>query len=237
VRIDPLNDDEICFVDDMLMKYGNDDSILDTSELDGFFTAIVSGPEMILPSQWMPVIWGGAGNEPEWESETEFKRFFALITQLMNYNATMLMTTPELFEALFIENEIEGKVYRNVDEWCEGYLRGVQLSSEQWLQLPKDLIQEQLSVMHIFGSDEHNDYLEQLSDDGIEALQDKIEPAARMLHAYFLKQRGGDRPQTVARTNQQALKIVPATAPPQVGRNDPCICGSGKKYKKCCLTL
>ncbi|MCG2879304.1 SEC-C domain-containing protein, partial [Obesumbacterium proteus] len=21
---------------------------------------------------------------------------------------------------------------------------------------------------------------------------------------------------------------------PQVGRNDPCPCGSGKKYKKCC---
>lgn len=22
---------------------------------------------------------------------------------------------------------------------------------------------------------------------------------------------------------------------PKIGRNDPCICGSGKKYKKCCL--
>lgn len=21
---------------------------------------------------------------------------------------------------------------------------------------------------------------------------------------------------------------------PKIGRNDPCICGSGKKYKKCC---
>jgi hypothetical protein len=26
----------------------------------------------------------------------------------------------------------------------------------------------------------------------------------------------------------------PYTAPPKVGRNDPCPCGSGKKYKKCC---
>jgi preprotein translocase subunit SecA len=24
-------------------------------------------------------------------------------------------------------------------------------------------------------------------------------------------------------------------ATPKVGRNDPCPCGSGKKYKKCCL--
>ena len=27
---------------------------------------------------------------------------------------------------------------------------------------------------------------------------------------------------------------VPYIAPPKVGRNDPCPCGSGKKYKKCC---
>ena len=26
---------------------------------------------------------------------------------------------------------------------------------------------------------------------------------------------------------------VPFVAPPKVGRNDPCPCGSGKKYKKC----
>jgi uncharacterized protein YecA (UPF0149 family) len=26
-----------------------------------------------------------------------------------------------------------------------------------------------------------------------------------------------------------------SAAPVQAGRNDPCPCGSGKKYKKCCL--
>jgi uncharacterized protein YecA (UPF0149 family) len=26
-----------------------------------------------------------------------------------------------------------------------------------------------------------------------------------------------------------------ARRPPKVGRNDPCPCGSGKKFKKCCL--
>ena len=27
----------------------------------------------------------------------------------------------------------------------------------------------------------------------------------------------------------------PYVAPERVGRNDPCPCGSGKKFKKCCL--
>ena len=29
-------------------------------------------------------------------------------------------------------------------------------------------------------------------------------------------------------------KRVPVVSGPKVGRNDPCPCGSGKKYKKCC---
>ena len=31
---------------------------------------------------------------------------------------------------------------------------------------------------------------------------------------------------------QKSSKTV--VKPPKVGRNDPCPCGSGKKYKKCC---
>ena len=32
-----------------------------------------------------------------------------------------------------------------------------------------------------------------------------------------------------------AAMTAAALAPPTVGRNDPCPCGSGRKYKKCCL--
>ncbi|MBU0507402.1 SEC-C domain-containing protein [bacterium] len=35
-------------------------------------------------------------------------------------------------------------------------------------------------------------------------------------------------------TPPQAGKRQPIRVSPQVGRNDPCPCGSGKKYKKCC---
>ena len=33
----------------------------------------------------------------------------------------------------------------------------------------------------------------------------------------------------------QALRDAEARAHPAAGRNDPCPCGSGRKYKKCCL--
>ena len=32
-----------------------------------------------------------------------------------------------------------------------------------------------------------------------------------------------------------ALTQSPAVSGSKIGRNDPCVCGSGKKYKKCCL--
>lgn len=34
---------------------------------------------------------------------------------------------------------------------------------------------------------------------------------------------------------QPAQKSAPIEKAPKIGRNDPCSCGSGKKYKKCCL--
>jgi len=40
----------------------------------------------------------------------------------------------------------------------------------------------------------------------------------------------GQQPQL----QQRPGKKVPVVVGPKIGRNDPCPCGSGKKYKKCC---
>jgi preprotein translocase subunit SecA len=38
----------------------------------------------------------------------------------------------------------------------------------------------------------------------------------------------------IANDGKQKAKSVPKKNEHKVGRNDPCICGSGKKYKNCC---
>jgi SEC-C motif domain protein len=35
-------------------------------------------------------------------------------------------------------------------------------------------------------------------------------------------------------SGQRPKQVSPHRSPPKVGRNEPCSCGSGKKYKKCC---
>ncbi len=66
--------------------------------------------------------------------------------------------------------------------------------------------------------------------------------AARTWH-YFQPASLRDREKTVAAARERTVgtaavdsegNAVPYTAPPKVGRNDPCPCGSGKKFKKCC---
>jgi preprotein translocase subunit SecA len=47
----------------------------------------------------------------------------------------------------------------------------------------------------------------------------------------------GEQPDTMPAEDYEAPEAIPVTfrrEAPKVGRNDPCPCGSGKKYKKCC---
>jgi SWIM/SEC-C metal-binding protein len=46
-----------------------------------------------------------------------------------------------------------------------------------------------------------------------------------------------DKQENISDVERILSPSVPAKAPPHVGRNDYCPCGSGKKYKKCCAGL
>jgi preprotein translocase subunit SecA len=49
-----------------------------------------------------------------------------------------------------------------------------------------------------------------------------------------LQYQHADIDEQIEETNLQVEKLLPITnATPKIGRNDPCPCGSGKKYKVC----
>ena len=226
----PLNDEEIDQLDQFLLDRIDDDAdtedkdegVLDISELDGFFTALVSGPVMIPPSRWLPAVWGDF--EPEWERATDFETVVSLMIRHMNGIAATLMEQPEDFEPLFLENTLEGKTYTVVDEWCEGYVRGVQLATELWSTagLEMDIL---LMPILAFTSETGWRAHDLSSDVEIDNIRNAITPNVRAIHAYWLARREGhvSSPEPVRRSQTS------------VGRNDPCPCGSGKKFKKCCL--
>jgi SWIM/SEC-C metal-binding protein len=44
-----------------------------------------------------------------------------------------------------------------------------------------------------------------------------------------------DKPEDIADVERAVLARQAARPAPKVGRNEPCPCGSGKKFKKCCV--
>ena len=44
-------------LDDFLMSDDAPEDCMQISELDGFLIGIVVGPELVMPSEWIPCIW------------------------------------------------------------------------------------------------------------------------------------------------------------------------------------
>jgi uncharacterized protein len=97
------------------------------SDLDGFLTAIVVGPELILPSEWLPVIWGG--EEPEFETETEMRIVLGTIMGRYNEIVGCLDSEPESFEPILMEGP-ENEVIAS--DWAVGFLDAVALRPKAW---------------------------------------------------------------------------------------------------------
>jgi uncharacterized protein len=134
---EPLSNDELDWLDRFIIYRfnedadveGKDEGVLCVSELDGLLTAVVSGPVLVPPSKWLPQVWGDF--QPAWKDEREVEKVMSLMMRHMNCIAAFLMEQPEDFEPMFEESDVDGKTYTIVDEWCEGYIRGVALASEQ----------------------------------------------------------------------------------------------------------
>ena len=218
-RSAPESDDLYADVDFYFSRYGSDDSILGVVELDGFYAALACAPELIRPSRWMPALWGGEALSPAWESLDEANRFMATVMVL--YNDVIDRLARDTYEPLFYEHDVDGKTYIIVDEWCEGFLRGVCLWGNL-SQVDKAALEEFLLPISLFATTEGFEALESMNETETGHEQAKIEPAVRGMYLYFRAQRK-QAPITFVRDR------------PKVGRNDPCPCGSGKKYKHCCL--
>jgi len=224
--LDPLpapeiteQDNDVDTINFYLMRYGHDDSILDVSELDGFFAALACAPDTVLPSRWMPAIWGGEDKTPAWQDKEEFDAFTRVT--FTSYNEAMQSMHENSYEALFLEHEVEEKIHTIVDEWCNGFLRGINL----WAPMAAAdaaLTEECIQSIRLFATKAGFTQLDAMSEDEVVAQQQLIEPAVHRLFLHFFEQR---KQTNVPYVNENR----------KTGRNDPCPCGSGLKFKRCCL--
>lgn len=192
------------------------DSCMLLSDLDGFLTAVAIGPELIMPSEWLPVIWGEG--EPEFESMEEAQRIIHAIMGRYNEILDVLRHEPEAFEPIFWETAA-GEVLAG--DWAMGFMDGVKLRRGAWeplIQSEEDggLIAPIVALLH---DEDGNPLLEGEGDE----LADLQRVAADLIASSVV---AIDR---FWRSGRRARRTEP-----KVGRNEPCPCGSGRKYKRCC---
>ncbi|ANG93310.1 YecA family protein [Enterobacteriaceae bacterium 155047] len=217
----PLNESELEWLEETLTSYGHEDaSVIDVSELDGMLTALLSGPFVVEPDAWLVAVWGGEKYIPRWKNDREMNRFIDLCFKHLNDIAERLSDYPDQFEPVFGINDVDGQSYTVVEEWCYGYMRGVALTD--WSALPDEL-QADLAAIALHGTLENSEKLESLTEEEYAGSIERIRPAALRLYNYW-----------VANPQAPALQ-QPIVNGVKVGRNDPCPCGSGKKFKSCCL--
>jgi len=169
------------FTDETLLKYGDDHSVLNLAELDGYFTALVSSPSRVDVGEWFPAIWGG--HNPAWESADEAQRFLELCVRHMNTLAGQLANDAQGFKARFDDTEHQGHTLTLAEEWCFGYIRGAAIAN--WPDLPP----EQAAHLEKIALCAEQDNFELPVDLDVRAHQQRvseIEPAARALHDYWL---------------------------------------------------
>jgi uncharacterized protein len=103
------------------------------SDLDGFLTSVAIGPELIMPSEWLPVIWGG--DSPGFKNTKEAEEIIGAIMSRYNEILDQVLNDPETYEPIFWGRP-SGIVIAM--DWAEGFLDGVVLRQKAWGRLFAD---------------------------------------------------------------------------------------------------
>jgi uncharacterized protein len=221
---EPLTDAELDRLGDFLENC-KDGKAMNLEELDGFFAALIAGPEAVMPSEYYSEVFGSEmGETCEFSSLDEADEILGFLMRHWNTIASNLYKG-EAYVRLLLKDE-NGVAHGN--DWASGFKRGMHMRHDGWAELVDDEEHgECLIPMMMLYPEEDKDREIRPIPISPEQREDVIAlMAAGLLRAYRFF-----RSQQKAYAN---LAFEPRRSNSKVGRNDPCPCGSGKKYKKCC---
>ena len=103
------------------------------SDLDGFLTGIAVSPELILPSEWMPIIWGD--DAPDFEDTETAELILGTIIGRYNEILQSLSANPPDIKPIFWETQ-DGIVIAG--DWAEGFLDAMSMRPMEWSEMLDD---------------------------------------------------------------------------------------------------
>lgn len=228
----PLSEEEMDELDEFLLSDATSDETMMLDCLDGFLTAIVSGPVMLKPSEWLPSVWGPTEEDaPEFETLEQAERITGMIMQHLNGIIWSLQQDPDMFAPVFSNNVYPDAPHDYLDGemWAHGYMTGIDLQRPNWKAFFDDQNSEDvLRPIYLLGADEVTPEDEELTNTPAqrEELSEQIPASVAWIYRFWQPYRRAVAERKIGTSFQREH--------PKVRRNDPCPCGSGKKFKKCC---
>lgn len=227
-----LDDDQIERLADLLDQRAVPYKGFNLEALDGYLSALVVGPEHPAPAEWQPAVWGG--KEPRWNDPAEAEDVQALLLGHWNMVSARVRYGDDdlpdhLAPLLWLPEEPETEHPDELDvgrDWALGFFRGVELREatwEQWLD-ENDWIDEIFVLFDRLAS-------------GEVLGEDPAAPPTPLSYRERLEIVAG-LPGMLADLQHHRIEALTPREPLRRAqtpdRNDPCPCGSGKKFKKCC---
>ena len=186
-------------------------------EVQGFMMALLSGPDALNPTNWLPEF---LGEESLFDAKerTEIER----LVMAMAADMRMKLNEKILPDLWFYEDEAGNPDFYT---WCNAYLYSLDIVPTDWFEAVdqeefEDLFYPIMALGGIYDDEENGEVILHLNEKELTQLESDLPHV--LLDIYWYWQAIINKPQTVRREGEK------------VGRNDPCPCGSGKKYKACC---
>ena len=202
-------------------------------ELDGYLTGIIVAPQHapIMASQWIPGLWGE--EEPVFENDGQVEAVFGMV--MARYNALIGDIDRGLkrleaervcdYRPMFLSGD-DKPAHDTVRSWMRGFWKAMQLAPGAWSALAEGERSQALIAPFVGFLEVENQAPFAVRDD----IELRLDEDVALIPQTLLVLR------KLAQIRHQSP--VPGRRSParqtKPGRNDPCPCGSGQKYKRCC---
>ena len=220
----PLNDADLDRLEQLLEADVFQDDAMRLDEIQAILCAVVSGPVPVEPSVWLADV---LGKGAEQANDAVVAETVELLMRLNNDIAAALMADETIAPVLYpVDESCEEYDYA---AWADSYVYGAGLAGD-WFELAgkhAEDLSELLEPMFLLNGMLKEDVEksgERWFSPAEEArlvadIKDNLPVVVQTLYNFWRNKRGAS---TVKREE------------PKSGRNDPCPCGSGRKFKQCC---
>lgn len=205
---------------------------MNLEQADGYLAALLCTPTLVPMSEYLPPLFGAESmDELEFDSQAQAQEAIALLMRHRNFIASVLvrsLTDHEAFYDLLLLEDEAGVVHAN--DWARAFVRAIAWDRQAWADLLGD-DRHGGAVLPMFALAHENDPDPELRHTVPD--ESKRDDLIMLMTVGLVKAYAWFAPQRRDAMAAYAAPQRPLRSGPKVGRNEPCPCGSGRKYKHC----